>query len=113
MEKGRILYYAKTIVSAVGISLILNLPVVGIYPLLLWAVCLVLFQQKKSIEKREWIFTWGGALLFGSMLSLGLLQEQMGYGWKVALVRLAFIFAGSTIFFQWFLIVCFTFLNPL
>lgn len=111
MEKGRVLYYTKTIVSAAGISLILNLPVVSLYPLLLWAVCLVLFQQKKSIEKREWLFTWSGALLFGIMLSMGLLQEQLGYGWKVALVRLAFIFAGSTIFFQWFLTVCFTFLD--
>ena len=111
MEKSRVLYYTKTIVSAVGISLILNLPVVSIYPLLLWVVCLVLFQQKKCMEKREWYFTWGGALLYGIMLSLGLLQEQMGYGWKIALVRLAFILAGSVAFFQWLLTVCFTFLD--
>lgn len=56
-------------------------------------------------------FTTFGALLFSGMLSLGIVQERMQCGWKVALIQLIFIFTGSTIFLQWLLVEGFTFFD--
>lgn len=111
MNKRKTIYYVKTVLSAIGISLLLKLPVVSIYPLFLWMICMYLYRQETVSNKRQYIYTWIGAALFSAMLSLGMLQEVLGHGWKVAIIQMVFIFSGSVLFLQWALTQIFILLD--
>lgn len=111
MNKRQVIYYIKTIISAIGISMLLKLPVVSIYPLFLWMICMYLYRQEAIGNKRQYVYTWIGAFLFSGMLSLGTLQDLMEHGWKVAIIQMVFIFSGSVLFLQWALTQIFTLLD--
>lgn len=111
MNERKTIYYVKTVLSAIGISLLLKLPVVSIYPLFLWMICMYLYRQETVSNKRQYIYTWIGAALFSAMLSLGMLQEVLGHGWKVAIIQMVFIFSGSVLFLQWALTQIFILLD--
>ena len=103
MKREEIIVGIKAVIATVGLTYLWKLPIVSIYPLLLLVVCIYLFKKKNVVESRHKVCTMMGAIILSGFLVLGILEGFLCNGWKIACIKLLFVFMGSYFLFQWFL----------
>lgn len=87
-------------ITAIGLTYVLNLSIVSIYPLGLFGVCLYLFAHV-NMEEKPSVYARSAALLLSIFLTGGKTDLILGWGKLYGCIGFIFILLGSYYFLIW------------
>ena len=90
----------RALISAVGITYVWNLPIVSIYPLIMFGICAFLYSQEKMEDKIS-VYVKATAMIFSLFLVGGKIDLFMEGTLLSRMIRLFFILVGNYDFLRW------------
>lgn len=99
-KKQRGISLLRAAISAVGITYIVSLSIVSIYPLMLFGICLYLYSQENQ-EEKIFVYARGAAMILSLFVAGGKIEFILENNWLSACIRLLFILFGSYYFLVW------------
>lgn len=98
MLQKKVIFHAS--ITAIGLTYVLNLSIVSIYPLGLFGICMYLYAHEYTQEKFS-VYVKSAALLLSIFLAGGKIDFILESGRIHGCVRLVFILLGSYYFLIW------------
>lgn len=90
----------RAAISAIGMTYIINLQIVSIYPLLLFGICLFIYGKERAEEGAS-VYVKGTAILLSLFLAFGKIIFLREQGRLKGLVLFLLMLLGSYYFIKW------------